>query len=110
MHGCLSEFNVLLDESMQQHLLVDSSDKVVQATIASATEEINNLWGGVHMQKRLYWGKDADLKAQPAPAVNGPDMKVIITHPTLLPKSCEIMAQVWDLLESKDIKTSEAKK
>ena len=45
-------------------------------------------------------GCDEHGNAQPAPAANGPDMKVILRHPTLLPRSMEIMMQVWDLVEA----------
>lgn len=99
MHGTHNEFNVLLDEAVHQHLLVQSTDPKVKSAVLEKTHEINELWGSMHMQKRLYFGRDGNGTPQPAPAVNGPDMKVILRSPTLLPKTLDIMASLWDLTE-----------
>ena len=106
MHATHNEFNVLLDEAVHQHLLVQSSDPKVKEEVLKATRDINALWGSVHMQKRLYYGRDGDGTPQPAPAVNGPDMKVILRHPTLLPKTVDIMMPVWALTEAEREKSS----
>ena len=52
-----------------------------------------------HAKKRLYFGRDADGVAQPVPTANGPDMKVILRHESLLPRTMDIMAEVWELTE-----------
>jgi len=106
MHGTHNEFNALLDEAVHQHLLVQSNDQKVKKQVLQATGEITALWGSVHMQKRLYFGRDGDGTPQPAPAVNGPDMKVILRHPTLLPKTLDILSGLWDFTEAERKKSS----
>ena len=109
MHGCHMEFNVLMGESSHEHLLVVSNDKVVKDKIVEATREINELWGSVHTQQRYYFGRDSDGKPQPSPSVIGPDMKIILAHPTLLPRHMEIMSEVWELTEPERKKQSTEK-
>ena len=72
--------------------------------ILTATVEMNELWSSVHMQERIYWGHDAELKEQqPTPATDGLDMKVVLRHEALLLKSFDIMLPVWALLEAKGL-------
>jgi hypothetical protein len=108
MHGCHNEFNVVvLQEAIHEHLLVQSTDPALKETIRQMTKEINELWGSMHLQKPLYFGRDDSGTAQPQPTANGPDMKVILRHPKLLPKTMEIMRRGWQLTEPERKKQKE---
>ena len=43
MHGIHNEANVLLDEAVHKHLMVDSPDPEVKAIIATAQAQVNKL-------------------------------------------------------------------
>lgn len=47
MHGIHNEINVLLDEAVHQHLMVD--DPSVKATIEEAQKKINKEWADAHL-------------------------------------------------------------
>ena len=58
MHGCHNEVNVLLDESVHKHLMVDSPDAEVKRAIEEAQAEINRMWRDANLPKFIQFGKD----------------------------------------------------
>ena len=97
----------MLQEAIHEHLLVQSTDPALKEAIRQMTKEINALWGSMHLQKPLYFGRDDSGIAEPQPTANGPDMKVILRHPKLLPKTMEIMRRGWQLTEPERKKQKE---
>ena len=99
MHGVHNEINVLLDEAVHKHLMVESTDPVVNEIIERKTIEINQLWKDANLSKFIQFGKDG--KGAHSHALNGPAFKDMMRAPKLVVSTIEKMKEVYALLESK---------
>ena len=102
MHGCHNEVNVLLDESVHKHLMVDSPDAEVKRAIEEAQAEINRMWKDANLPKFIQFGKDG--QGAHSHALDGPSFKAAFRHPTLITQTIQVMqAKVYQLLETKKL-------
>ena len=99
MHGIHNEINVLLDEAIHQHLMVE--DPSVKATIEEAQDKINKEWKAAHLPKFIQFGQDK--KGAHGHALNGPTFKAVMGRPSLLINSIKHMGPVYKLLETKKL-------
>ena len=101
MHGVHNEANVLLDEAVHRHLMVDSPDPEVKAIIETAQSNINDAWKDANLPKYIQFGKDR--QGAHSHSLNGPAFKAVWRHPDLIMKTIEFMKPVWELLETKKL-------
>lgn len=100
MHGVHNEANVLLDESIHRHLMVQSCEPEVKAVINQAQEEVNALWKTASLPGNfIQFGRDS--QGAHSHALNGPAFKAVWRRPELIIQSIKIMEPVYSLLESK---------
>lgn len=101
MHGMHNEANVLLDESVHQHLMVakTSKDEQVIQTITTAQTKINALWKEQHLPKFIQFGHDED--GVHSHAMNGPTAEAVMDRPSLIIETIQLMAPVYELLETR---------
>lgn len=101
MHGMHMEGNVLFDEAIHQHFLVESPEPEVMELLQKKQTEINELWSKAHLPKLTLWGKDQT--GAHAHAMNGPTFKAVMRNVPLLTQSFEIMADVYELMDAKKL-------
>lgn len=101
MHGVHNEANVLLDEAVHKHLMVDSPSPEVKKIIADAQEQINALWKAASLPKFIQFGRDQ--QGAHSHALNGPCFKAVWRKPDLLIKTIHVMKPVYDLLEAEKL-------
>jgi hypothetical protein len=99
MHAVHNEANVLLDEAVHKHLMVESSDPQVKKVIDAAQSKINALWKAAQLPKFIQFGRDK--QGAHSHALNGPAFKAIWRQPDLLIKTIDLMRPVYALLESR---------
>jgi len=75
----------------------------VTEAIKTATKELNKLWGGSHLACHVKFGwKDDKKGGTKFPiALNGPAIKDVLRHGSLLIQSLKIMKPVYQLFEAK---------
>lgn len=96
MHALHCEFNVLIDESIHQHLVVQIDSPEVMSEIRAATRDVNQMWQNAHLPKFMQFGKDD--QGSHSHAANGPAFKAIVRS-NLLQRTFERMMPVWVLVE-----------
>jgi hypothetical protein len=101
MHGVHNEVNVLLDESVHKHLMVDSTDGEVKKKIEIAQENINKEWKDANLPKFIQFGKDN--QGAHSHALNGPCIEAVWAKPQLLISTIRHMEPVYTLLEAKNL-------
>ena len=101
MHGVHNEVNVLLDEAVHKHLMVDSTDPAVTEVIERVTQQINKRWKDAGLSKFIQFGRDG--KGAHSHALDGPAFKDMMRAPQLIIDTIETMKEVYSLLESKDL-------
>ena len=99
MHAIHNEANVILDEGIHKHLMIDSPDAAVKKVIATAQSNINKLWKEANLPKFIQFGKDT--QGAHSHALNGPAFKAVWRNPELLIKTIKLMEPVWALLETR---------
>ena len=63
---------------------------------------MNKLWKDAQLPAFIQWGKDGKGEEN-SHALNGPTLKKVLRHPTLLPDTFKIMQEVWELLETEKV-------
>ena len=101
MHGMHNEANVLLDESVHKHLMVESEDPQVKASLAKAQASINADWKAANLPKFIQFGRDA--QGAHSHAMNGPACEAVMDNPGLLIRTIDHMKPVYDLLETRKL-------
>jgi hypothetical protein len=101
MHGIHNEVNVLLDESVHKHLMVDSGDAGVKSVIEVAQSKINAEWKAANLPKFIQFGQDK--KGAHSHALNGPAIEALWAKPALLISTIRHMQPVYALLEAKGL-------
>eukprot|EP00966_Prymnesium_polylepis_P254205 5874768-Prymnesium_polylepis.1 len=99
MHGVHNEANVLLDEVVHKHLMVESTDPEVKAAIEKATTSINQRWKDANTPKFIQFGRDET--GAHSHAMNGPTAEFVMDRPDLIIGTIQDMAPVYALLEAR---------
>ena len=94
----------ILRQAIHQHLMHESKDAKVAKLIEDTKTKVNLAWKGAHLKKFIQWGKDSSGK-ESVHALNGPALKAVLRHPTLLKVTIELMRPVYETLEAKKIIT-----
>ena len=89
-------------QGVHRHLIVEGKSASIQKIIASAKEKVNKLWKDAQLPAFIQWGKDGKGEEN-SHALNGPTLKKVLRHPTLLPDTFKIMQEVWELLETEKV-------
>eukprot|EP00966_Prymnesium_polylepis_P068102 1582882-Prymnesium_polylepis.1 len=90
MHGMHNEANVLLDESVHKHLMVESKEPEVKKTIKEAQAK----------DQREVEGRQSAQGAH-GHAMNGPTVEYVMDHPALVIDTIKDMQPVYQLLEAR---------
>lgn len=101
MHGIHNEANVLIDEAVHQHLMVQSPDPDVMEVLATAQENVNKRWKDANLPKFIQFGRDK--QGAHSHALNGPAFKAVWSKPELIIETIKDMSPVYALLESKKL-------
>ena len=101
MHAVHCEANVLIDESVHKHLMVESNDPEVKEAIATAQATINKMWKDANLPKFIQFGKDS--KGAHSHALNGPCFEAVWGKPQLIIDTIKAMQPVYELLESRKL-------
>ena len=95
MHGIHNEINVLLDEAVHRHLIIETKNTDVLEVLQKAQKLINELWKNANLSKFIQFGPDSG-----GHALNGPAFKAVMRSPTLLIDTIALMQPVYGLLET----------
>ena len=99
MHGMHNEANVILDESVHKHLMVESKEPEVKKTIEEAQAKINARWKAANLPKFIQFGRDG--QGAHGHAMNGPTVEYVMDHPELVIDTIKDMEPVYQLLEAR---------
>eukprot|EP00966_Prymnesium_polylepis_P327468 7383339-Prymnesium_polylepis.1 len=99
MHGMHNEANVILDESVHKHLMVESKEPEVKKTIEEAQAKINARWKAANLPKFIQFGRDG--QGAHGHAMNGPTVEYVMDHPALVIDTIKDMEPVYQLLEAR---------
>ena len=106
MHAVHNEFNVLIDEAIHQHFIIESPDEAVMEVLAKAQAHVNQLWHDAHLPKFIQFGKDG--KGEHSHAANGPTVKKVLRHKTLLIETIEYLrTHVYPLVDAGSLKKAD---
>ena len=103
MHdGALGEAGLFNLQAIHQHLIHESTDTELKKLIDEAKHKVNKLWAGAHLKKFIQWGKDSSGK-ESNHALNGPALKAVLRHATLLKVTIELMKPIYATLEASKV-------
>ena len=103
MHdGALGEADLFNLQAIHQHLIHESTDKELKKLIDEAKHKVNKLWAGAHLKKFIQWGKDSSGK-ESNHALNGPALKAVLRHASLLKVTIELMKPIYATLEASKV-------
>ena len=103
MHdGALGEAGLFNLQAIHQHLIHESTDKELKKLIDETKDKVNKLWAGAHLKKFIQWGKDSSGK-ESNHALNGPALKAVLRHATLLKVTIELMKPIYATLEASKV-------
>ena len=91
----------MLDETIHQHLIVESPDPEVQAELESAQKDVNEDWANQNLPKFIQFGKDN--QGAHSHALNGPAFEAVMSHPQLLVRTYKRMEKVYAMLEARQL-------
>ena len=90
--------HTLTPQSIHQHFVVDTKNEEVLSVLRAAQTSVNELWHNANLPKYIQFGKD-DRGTQ-SHAADGPTMKAVMAHPTLLKQTMDLMQPVYALLQT----------
>ena len=103
MHdGALGEAGLFNLQAIHQHLIHESTDKELKKLIDETKHRVNKLWAGAHLKKFIQWGKDSSGK-ESNHALNGPALKAVLRHASLLKVTIELMKPIYATLEASKV-------
>lgn len=103
MHdGALGEAGLFNLQAIHQHLIHESTDTELKKLIEETKHKVNKLWAGAHLKKFIQWGKDSSGK-ESNHALNGPALKAVLRHATLLKVTIELMKPIYATLEASKV-------
>ena len=68
--------------------------------VARVKEKVNQLWLEARLPAFIQFGMDDSKGKENAHALNGPTVKKVLRHKTLLPDTFRAMQELWELLET----------